>query len=349
LGILSGARLLLMLMLLIALVARADIVAGLHTARVPVADQGSAALAAASRKALAEVLVKVSGSRELLQNPVIRAALDESRSHVQQYAYVRGESPGEGLAARFEFDGTYITQLVAQSGAPLWTANRPLVLAWVVVEDAAGRHFINRDTAPAESQQLEDEFSRRGVPVQLPLFDLVDTAAVSTGDVWSLNANAVLDASERYNVQDIVMARMNVPGTGEVKGNWSYFYQGDHIDRPVTAVDMGSFRRGGVEVVAGKMAARYAVATTTGDDGDVRMSVTGVYSYADYASIVSWLESLELVEYANIERLRGDRLELRLGARAEVSQLPAIIELNSRLVPAPRTELDPQLSYQWQN
>lgn len=352
-GILTGARpaptLALTLMLLLALVARADMVAGLHTASVPVADQGPAALAAASREALAQVLVKVSGSRGLLQNPVIVAALDESRSHVQQYAYIRGTGAGEGLVARFEFDGTYITQLVAKSGAPLWTANRPPVLAWVVVENDAGRHFINRDTAPAEAQQLEEAFSRRGVPLQLPLFDLVDTAAVSTGDVWRLNAGAILDASERYNVQDIVMARLSVPASGAVQGNWSYFYQGEDIDRPFTTADMGSFLREGVELVAGSMAQRYAIATSGGEDGDVPMAISGVYSYADYASIVSWLESLELVEYANIERLRGDRLELRLGARADVSQLPAIIELNSRLVPAPRTELDPGLSYQWQN
>lgn len=348
-GISSGARLLLVLTLLLASVVRADVVAGLHSARVSVADQGSAALAAASRAALAQVLVKVSGSRELLQNPVILAALDESRSHVQKYAYVGGASAREGMSARFEFDGTFITQLVAQSGAPLWTANRPLVLAWVVIEDETGRHFINRDTDPGASQQVEDAFSRRGVPVQLPLFDLVDGAALSTADAWRLDARAVLGASERYHVQNIAVARLKKLSTGAVQGDWAYFYQGSRIDRPVTAPDMTSFLREGVAVVAVKMAARYAVASNGGENGGVLMSVTGVYSYADYASIVSWLESLELVDYANIERLRGDRLELRLVSGADVSQLPAIIELNSRLLPAPRTELGPPLSYQWQN
>ena len=84
------ARVLWPLLLLLAVASsRADIVRDLYSAQVSVADQSAKALAVASREALAEVLVKVSGSVEVLQNPAIKTALKEARAHVQQYAYSR--------------------------------------------------------------------------------------------------------------------------------------------------------------------------------------------------------------------------------------------------------------------
>lgn len=341
------------LLLLVTVAARADIVRDLHSAQVPVADQSSQALASASRTALAEVLVKVSGSRNVLDNPAIRAALADARSHVQQYAYSRGDGPDGELSARFEFDGSFVTRLVTQAGAPLWTANRPPVLVWMVVEDPGGRYFVNRDSAPELSEQLLAEFSRRGVPVQLPLFDLADTAAISPEDAWRLDTTALQAASARYDVRDIVAGRLTARASGNSVGDWRYLYKGDRVDRPVNAPDTQTFVREGVGMVADEMAARYAVAATATDGGGVSMSVTGVFSYADYAAIVSWLEGLELIEHANVERIQGNRLELRLQARADAAQLATIIELNDKLepvpVPVPAGAASSQLSYQWRN
>ncbi|HEY6130532.1 MAG TPA: DUF2066 domain-containing protein [Halioglobus sp.] len=336
------------LLALVAAGSRAEVVADLHSATVPVGNQSSQALATAAREALADVLVKVSGSRDLLQNPVITAALAEARDHVQQYAYIRAQPPAAALSVTFEFDGAFITELVRRAGAPLWTANRPLVLAWVVVEDAQGRHFVNWDGAREEAQLLENEFSRRGVPVQIPVFDLADTA-VSPEDVWRLDQAVIQTASARYQSRDIVVGRLGSVNDGKALGDWSYFHQDDRIDRSVTVPDLQSFLRDGVNVVAGALAARYAVAPTAGDQVGVRVSVTGVTDYADYAAIIRWLEGLELVKYANLEQVQGDRIELRLQAQADASQLAAIIELNDRLLPLPVSEpgTSAQLNYQW--
>lgn len=334
-----------LLALLAAANSRAEIVSDLHTAIIPVADQSSQAMAAASRQALAEVLVKVSGSNGLLRNPAIVAALADSRSHVQQYAYVRDKAPEAGFSVRFVFDGAYITDLVVKAGAPLWTANRPLVLAWVVVEDEQGRHFVNWDSTPEHAQLLADEFSRRGVPVQLPVFDLIDTAAVSPEDAWRLDAGVIQAASVRYDVQDVVAGRLANSSGGNSLGDWSYIHQENRINRSVTAPDLQAFLRTGVNIVADEMAARYAVEPSAGDEGGVRMSVTGVSTYADYAAIVNWLESLELVETAIIEQVQGDRIELRLQARADATQLASIIALNRQLLPGSGTSA--QLNYQW--
>ena len=338
----------LLTLLLVTASVRADMVRDLYSAQVPVADQSAQALARASREALAEVLVKVSGSVDVLQYPSISAALGKARGHVQQYAYSRGEDDPQELWARFEFDGSFVTRLVTEAGAPLWTANRPPVLVWMVVEDASGRYFINWETAPELAKQLLAEFARRGVPMQLPLFDLADSAALSTDQAWRLNGPALQAASARYHVQNIAAGRLAALSAGGSVGDWSYISPDERIDRSVTAADAGAFMREGVSIVAEEMSARYAVTASGTDEGSVSMSVVGVFSYADYAGIVAWLEGLELIEHANIQRIQGDRVELRLHAQADAGQLAAIIGLNKRLVPLTPTDPNEPLSYQWQ-
>ncbi len=318
--------------LLLSLTGRADIVQDLYSAEVPVADQTPAALASASRDALAEVLVKVSGTAGILRNPEIAKALGGARNQVQQYAYRRGEEPGE-LYARLEFDGNYVRQLVTAAGEPLWTANRPRVLVWLVLEDSEGRRFVEGESSPELLEVLLAEFGRRGLPVQQPLYDLADAAAITTDQAWRLDAGALRSASERYGTQDILAGRLAALSSGSWSGEWSYFYGGDRSNRASTGASPEAFAREGASMVAESMSARYAVASAGGSGAGVGMMVMGVERYADYAGIVAWLEGLELVDHANIERIQGDRILLRLHAAADAAQLAPIIELNPRFQP----------------
>ena len=328
---------------------RAEIVRDLYAAQVPVTDQGANALSAGARTALAQVLVKVSGSDEVLRNPDIAAAMRNARKHVQQYVYVRDDQDRKLLEAKFEFDDNWVIDLLVQAGEPLWTANRPLVLVWLVVEDGSGRYFVNQESAPELADELLKAFSRRGVPVQLPLFDLADSTALSTEEAWRLYGPALQAASTRYEVDNFIGGRMVSVSTGNATGDWSYFSRGDRVDRSVTAADAGEFVAGGATLVAENMAARFAVEPTQVAAGGVILSVQGVNRYADYANIVAWLEGLELIEHANIERIVGDRIELRLEASAGAMQLASIIELNQRLTPVAPHEAHIQLSYLWKN
>ena len=327
---------------------RAEVVADLYSAEVPVASQSSAALKKGSRAALADVLVKVSGSTGLLGNPVIKAALAKSRSQVMKYGYSLNQPASGEMMMRFEFDRSYITELIIEAGAPLWTANRPAVLVWLVVEDASGRRFASQDSDPELVAALRAEFSRRGVPLQLPLYDLADSAALTPDAAWRLNRTALLAASRRYDVQDILAGRFATGSAGDLNGDWVYLNDGNVRERSVKAAATESYLRDGVAMVAEDMASRYAVAPTSGGGG-LEMSVAGVASYADYAAVVAWLESIELIEHANVEWVRGDVIQLRLQAQVDATQLAGILQLNEQLVPVPGMDAGSQLSYQWLN
>lgn len=334
-------------LLFVAAAARAEIVKDLYSAEVPVADQSPAQLASAARDALGAVVVKVSGSASVLNNPVIAAALPGARQHVQQYSYSKDSAVPGALLVQMLFDRGYVTDLMIEAGAPVWTANRPTVLVWLVKEEAGVQQFVNVETDPALVAELRREFSRRGVPLQLPLYDLADTAALSVDQARALDSAALELASVRYQLQDVLVGGFALQPDGKVAGKWNYFSGSDRSQRSATAASESLFVREGVSLVAEAMAARYAVAASAQDVGLV-MSVTGVTSYADYAAVVSWLESLELVERADVESVEGEKIVVRLQAQAAPEQLGTVIELNKQLVPVPVTGAGADLNYLWQ-
>lgn len=325
----------------------AVVVEDLYSAEALVPDKGQQALAVGAREALSQVLVKISGSTGVLQNPELASALEQSRNLVQQYAYISRNAESGEFLARFEFDEAVISSLIARSGAPLWTANRPAVLVWMVVEGSAGKQFLNNETSPEMVSLISAEFARRGVPSRFPLYDLNDAAQLTVDDVWRLNSSMLLAASARYGVRDVLAGRLATLSSGSGTGDWSYLSGSSRIDRSIRAGDSNAFLLAGVSLVAEEMSSRYAVAPTTASSEGIKVQVTGVSSYSDYADIVSWLEGLELIEFANVETIRGDTLHFNLVAQADAEQLATIIELNKKLVSVRNPNASVQLSYLW--
>lgn len=329
--------------------ARAEVVKNLYQGQVPVADRSEKELARTAREALTQVLVKVSGSTEVLTLPAVAESLRDALSVAQQFSYARTGNPEQPLAARFEFDPGWVSGLLTRAGAPLWTANRPTVLVWLAQDTPQGRQFVSRDTAPALVERLEASFERRGVPLRFPLFDLADSAAITPAQAWRLNETVLRHASSRYKADEILAGRLTQLSSGDWLGDWAYLSSHGRIDRSTTPESIDDFLDSGAALVADDMAARYAVKAGAAPASGVPMVVGNVRSYADYAAIVSWLEGLEVIDQASPEQIDGDRLRLRLSATVDAAQLSAIIEINRHLVPERTDPTDSELSYQWRH
>lgn len=326
----------------------AAVVPDLYTAQVAVEDRGTEALAKGAQAALAQVLVKVSGSDGVLQSNAVNQAMRSARARVQTYSYVDAVA-GDQPQVRIEFDADYVTQLVRQAGAPLWTANRPAVLGWVVVQEDNRRRFLNADTDPVLAEQVVAAFSRRGLVLQLPLHDLKDAAALRASDAWNRNSTLIKAASERYSVDNVVIARVSPQPDDRYRVDWRYYFGEETLASSGQVGTVASAFQPGADLVADSMASRYAVAPSSGEPQTVHMLVSGVFEYADYAGIIRWVRSLEPIAAADIDRVQGDRLTLRLSTRAQPQSLRNIIELNEKLIPAQGLDSTVALSYRWRN
>jgi hypothetical protein len=325
-------------------------VVDLYSADVAVDERGSRSRAVAAREGLREVIIKVTGSEGALELAPVRAALDDAAAFLQQFSYREAPS-SDDLIVRLRYDESALRRLLLEAGAPLWASRRPAVLLWLVADGgAAGRQFVDGDSRPALGTALREAFARRGIPLRLPLYDLEDRTVLAPGTVWRLPSAALAGASERYGVEHVLAGRVLQLSDGSWLGDWVYLYDGERLDRAVTAPGAESFAAAGAALVAEVMAERYAVASDPAAATEwAQIAVLGVHDFAAYAAILRWLEGLDLVDRVVPEAVTGDRLLLRVDARAGLDRLAPVIELDDRLhpVPAAPDEVAARV-YRWQ-
>jgi hypothetical protein len=324
--------------------APAEVLVDLYSARVAVESRSTAAISAARRDGLAEVLVKASGNAAAASQPETLAALREAENYLLSYSF---EEDREGLTLRLDYDENAVQGLLRRAGLPLWTANRPPVLAWLVVSDAGRRSFLGPEERPEDTQTLRERFSARGIPLQLPLLDLADLTTLSPGAAWRQSSSAIVEASRRYRGSEVLAGRVARTATGRWIGDWQLLYEGRWVRRAVDADDFDGVAAAGADLAASAIAGRYAVTQVAGDDLRHRLTLRGIREYADYRAALEALGSLEAVRQVVPEELVGDQVSLRVEADADLVQLARIVELDRRFVPAPAAPGNTGLIYEW--
>ena len=111
-------------------------VASLYTAQVPIDPEQDNPRAAAYEMALADVILRVSGS-ELANDPEMIELLFPDPS-----AYIMQFRPGEDDTLWVSFDGEAVERVLRQAGQTVWGSDRPLTLVWLAVDWGQGRREI---------------------------------------------------------------------------------------------------------------------------------------------------------------------------------------------------------------
>lgn len=325
--------------------ANAELVDDIYKARLGVDGRDARALGAARRAGLAEVVIKASGDPLALEHPEVAAALAGAQDFLLGYSY---EEDAQGaLLLRLEYDEQAVQQLLRESELRLWTANRPLILTWLVISDGAGRRFASLDAAPEASEVLRGSFARRGVPLQMPLYDLSDTAAISPGEAWRQSSAALAAASSRYRGTQLLAGRVAQLSDGSWQGDWKYLDEGLWRTRSTSAPSLEAFTDVGAELVASTLAERYGVRLSSEGDERYQLTLRGIRGFDDYLMLQKALASLEAVRSVVPESLLGDQVRLRVEAETDLQQLARIIELDPRFVSIPLEPGQSGLSFEW--
>ena len=101
--------------------------------------------------------------------------------------------------------------LIRDAGLPVWRANRPTVVAWVVLDDGSERRILGAESTHPAIEALRSRARERGVPLRLPLLDLQDLSAVSFTDVWGGFEEGIVAASARYRADAAIDVREREP------------------------------------------------------------------------------------------------------------------------------------------
>ena len=304
--------------------------AGLYEAEVSVADQGAAARAQAARAALAEVLVKVTGSAAAPTQPQLQPLLQQAEQWMQRYQYRSGET---GPSVVMSFDRQTINQRIYDAGLPVWDRNRPKILLWLALEDTGSRALVGGESRPDVQALVNDSAKRRGLPLSLPTLDAEDLNAVSFSDVWGQFTDPVARVSARYQPDALLLGRVYPVGPQRWRGRWTLRHAGSTRSWEAGEGTVAEVVAAGLDQVAENLAQRYALVLTPGVNSAATLVVDDVAGVQDYARVLRYLGGLDPVGGVSVQRVQGSRVEYRVQVRGELQGLTQSLALGRVLLP----------------
>ncbi|WP_225314459.1 DUF2066 domain-containing protein [Marinobacter halotolerans] len=315
-------------------------VPGLYSVEVPVSSSQPDDLAQGYADGLSRVFVRVSGSQDVLAQEGAQALLDDAESLLQSYQFLRSE---DGNRLQMAFGAVGVNRALASIDAPVWGANRPLILAWIAVEANGSRTLLHQIATPEEKSIWRDAFMKaaenRGLPVALPPASYADRRELMS-DIWGQFTGNVRSASETLNHDLISLVRVSRAGS-EWRAGW--VFDGMELggaEQSVTASDPQALASAVVGEWASTFAKRYAVdSDDVGESPQVEIVLHGISGFADYAGANRALKNLSPVQSADATGTRNGKVTLRVTFSGEIEQLKRYIALDPRLVPLSEAEV----------
>ncbi len=310
-------------------VAAAVDVPTLYTAEVPYDRGAENPRKDAYELALAAVLLRVSGSDLSSNAEAVRELFPNPASYVMQFR------PGANDSLWVSFDGRAIEQTLRDAGRTVWGAERPLTLVWVAVDWGRGSREIIAADDPDRTEGLSRSIDRnqrlrerileiaerRGLPLVFPLLDTIDLQNVSFSDIWGGFDERIIAASDRYDVDSILIGRIR-PSSSR-REEWSYYFSG--AERSWS---------GPPEAIVGRIADLLTAEFAVGGNAPVEsvaLNVSGIESVQDYGSLQSLLAGVSLIESFVITEVAGDRVSYRVDVRGGADRLSRALRFNGLL------------------
>ncbi|MEC8227240.1 MAG: DUF2066 domain-containing protein, partial [Pseudomonadota bacterium] len=160
-----------------ALNSQASSTININTGKVAVDDRNSRTQRAATREALSQLLVKLTGQGDISGYQALQAIRDDANRYLRAYRYT--EENGQ-LYFVAEFDRKQLESVLIRERLPIWGDRRPDALLWLAVENELGERRIIDDGQINDytfTARLQADI--RGVPLTLPLMDLDDALRIN--------------------------------------------------------------------------------------------------------------------------------------------------------------------------
>lgn len=317
-------------------------IANLYKASVEVENRSSEARDAAISEGLARVLVRVSGNSAITSEGTVLDALKSANRFMVQYGYQTREtlSPEDGKLIKttllnVSFDELAVNQFLRKQGLPIWSSSRPNIVLWSAVRDGGGsREVIGGQNQPALQQAISTQASRRGLPVILPSFDGEDLSQVRAGDIWGMFVDPIKQASQRYQANVVVVAKLLVmPDGAQISAAMSlddrqqwWEVSGTTVDQAVAAF---------MDQLGDRVGARFAVQASLDVGEQVVLDVSSLDELSDYARLGEYLDGLLAIRDWRLSLVKGSQHQYLITLESNLEALEQSFRIDRKLLPQP--------------
>jgi len=310
----------------------------IYTVEVPVKSQSQYFRNLAMREGLSEVLIRASGSEDVLTNDYIRTNLTKANAFVQQFAFhksvenTKTNTQEYPWTLRLVFQDTVIQKLLSDAGLPIWSSNRPVVLIWLAEENSQGRSIVGLDSDTA--QVFLEESKRRAIPIQFPLMDSQDSSIVEFTDVWGRFSSPIQTASERYQSKVIVFGRI-YPDGGKLQTDWQMILENGRSGWRSEADSIEQASQQLFTELGRRLCDKYCLMATNIVGNELLLRVSDLNNLIAAASVEKYLMSLLPVRDINLVELSGNQALFKLRLVSREQAVLEAIALDSALSPLP--------------
>ncbi|MET1253657.1 DUF2066 domain-containing protein [Aliikangiella maris] len=318
-------------------------VEGLYQVEIAVTDQSNKVRWEAALNGLKEVLVRKSGSQQILSVYETQQAYRKVTSYLQRFEYIQNTEQKTRAEYPFylslHFEPRLVDELIQEAGMPIWGSNRPISILWLAKEENFQREIIKDDPAEDSLAQLvAKNAKRRGIPVILPIMDLEDQLNVNISDIWGRFNTPVVAASERYLADAVVAGRVSRFGE-QWQIKLSYINQSNEQTIEFTEQSMEELAGTLVNRLAELLCEKYCVVEAA-ESHKIVMQISNVRNFSQYKSVQRYLESLSSIRKVEVDKLRADVVRFSLSLLGDVQSVKDGITLGNKLVEESPASID---------
>ncbi len=322
------------LFVLIAQPVHAIKVSGLYQSTAPVTDESVAKRKSAIKQTLIQVLIKLTGDRNIGKSSGISTLIERPDRFVQQFRYQQSVSQhNEQFQTQelwVQFDETALNDALRSYGLNIWGKERPSILVWMAHEGEETRKIVSFEESPEYLSMLDKRASARGVSLLFPLLDLEDTSRMNVSDVWAGFKEPVLEASHRYNSDVVLTGRLiqTLPTLWE--SQWTVYIDGQEMHWTSQGELVEIVLEEGVDALVDRLVTRYA---NTGSSRAevIELLVSDINNLDEYARALAYLESLQSVRSVQVKRVSPDKVMFEVISHGGLTAISQTIELGKTL------------------
>lgn len=296
---------------------------------------GSADEAQLKKRALEQVLIKVSGNGQIAKLPEAKQLLNNTQQLISQY----GENDVHGVSYfSAVFDKNKINNALKEMQQPVWGSTRPTTLVWLVNNDEiVSDNYIKQAYDGDITQALELQQLQRGINVQFPLMDLEDNIALSPSDIKGRFYEQLSDASTRYQRAHFVAADLQQLSAGRWKLSWQLL-QLNASRSEVLLSDQFVDSKAAVtskliDALANYYASQYATLENQGDKFTQRVQVKGIISLRHLAQLHKIMTNMLAISSYNIVAAQSDTVTLEVKLKGGINSFKNSLSVEPHLQP----------------